>query len=156
MTAACPPVRLTVCRLPHSLHPTPLPLPTRATAGASGFDVFAAVASPVAVPPGARIRVPTGLRVAVPNGYEIQVRPRSGRAWREGLTVLNAPGTIDADFRGEVEILLVNLGQAPVAIERGERIAQLVVCPVPEVLLEEVPTLDGTTRDGGGFGHTGA
>lgn len=156
MSASSPPLTVAVRRLPHALSPTELPLPARATAGAAGFDLCAAVVEPLLVAPGARVRVPTGLVLALPAGHEGQVRPRSGRAWNEGLTVLNAPGTIDADYRGEVQILLVNLGQAPVSICRGERIAQLVVAPVLAVALEEVETLEPTDRGPGGFGHTGS
>ena len=105
--------------------------------------------------PGARALVPTGLAIAIPSGYEGQVRPRSGRAFAEGLTVLNAPGTIDADYRGEVRVLVVNLGQMPVRVQRGDRIAQLVVAPVVRIAWDEVERLDGTARGTGGFGSTG-
>ncbi len=151
-----PPLRLAVKRLPHAFLPPEIPLPTLATPGAAGFDLQAAVTDDVVVAVGARVRVPTGLTLAVPLGHEGQVRPRSGRAWNEGLTVLNAPGTVDSDYRGEVQVLLVNLGQGPVTIRRGERIAQLVVCPVPRVEVVEVESLDTTVRGAGGFGHTGA
>lgn len=148
--------RVAVRRLPHALAPTELPLPSRATALAAGFDLRAAVTEQLSVEPGARVRVPTGLELAIPPGFEGQVRPRSGRAWQDGLTVLNAPGTIDADYRGELQVLLVNLGQAGVEITRGDRIAQLVICPVVDAVLDEVATLDPTSRGAGGFGHTGA
>jgi dUTP pyrophosphatase len=147
---------VTFRRLAHALEPTPLPPPTRATPDAAGFDLAAAVDAPLSIAPGDRVRVPTGLVFAIPPGFEGQVRPRSGRAWRDGLTVLNAPGTIDADYRGEVLVLLVNLGRETVTIARGDRIAQLVVAPVPAVVLVESDTLDETHRGAGGFGHTGS
>lgn len=156
MTGRPPDLTVAFRRLAHALHPTPLPPPTRATPDAAGFDLAAAVEAPLAIAPGERVRVPTGLVLAIPSGYEGQVRPRSGRAWRDGLTVLNAPGTIDADYRGEVLVLLVNLGREAVVIERGDRIAQLVVAPVPAVDLVELDTLDATHRGAGGFGHTGS
>jgi len=136
--------------------PDPLPLPSYATAGAAGLDLAAAVRAPLRLLPGERAVVPTGFALALPAGHEGQVRPRSGRALRDGLTVLNSPGTIDADFRGEVQVLLVNLGQAPVDIQRGERVAQLVVARVERVACVEVVDLDPTARGSGGFGHTGA
>lgn len=150
------PLLVAVRRLPHALSPTEIPLPSRATAGSAGFDLRAAVVDGLTLAPGARVRVPTGLVLAIPAGYEGQVRPRSGRAWNEGLTVLNAPGTIDSDYRGELQVLLVNLGQVPVVIHRGERIAQLVVAPVVVVALEEVDGIEATDRGTGGFGHTGS
>jgi len=119
------------------------------------MDVVAAVEEPLVVEPGNRVAVPTGLAVAVPSGFELQVRPRSGLAWRNGLTVINAPGTVDCDYRGEVKVLLVNLGNTPVTLARGERIAQWVVAPVVQVTLDEVTELDATDRGEGGFGHTG-
>lgn len=130
-----------------------LPLPSYATDGAAGLDLRAAAS--VTIEPGRRARVPTGLAIAIPPGWEGQVRPRSGLAWRHGLTVLNAPGTIDSDYRGEVQVLLVNLGDETVSLERGERIAQLVVAPVGRAEVELVDSLDGTARGAGGFGHTG-
>ena len=131
-------------------------MPSYATPGAAGLDLAAAVRAPVTLVPGERALVPTGFALALPTGYEGQVRPRSGRALRDGLTVLNAPGTIDEDFRGELQVLMVNLGQAPVVIERGERVAQLVVARVARVECVEVERLDTTVRGAGGFGHTGA
>lgn len=131
----------------------PLPLPAYATAGAAGVDLRADV--PVTLAPGARALVPTGLAVAIPPGYEAQVRPRSGLALRSGLTCLNSPGTIDSDYRGEVCVILVNLGQERIALERGERIAQLVVAPVTRAELVVVAELPATGRGSGGFGHTG-
>ena len=123
---------------------------------AAGLDLPADLDEPLELAPGARALVPTGLAIAIPPGYEGQVRPRSGRAVAEGLTVLNAPGTIDADFRGEVRVLLVNLGQTPIRVTRGDRIAQLVVAPVVRVVWDEVPALGPTVRGPGGFGSTGA
>ncbi len=132
-----------------------LPLPARATDGASGLDVAAAVEGEVVIPPMGRALIPTGFAVAVPPGAELQVRPRSGLALRHGVTVLNAPGTIDSDYRGEVQVLLVNLGEAPFVVRRGDRIAQIVPCHVPEAQVLEVEELPQTERGGGGFGHTG-
>lgn len=132
-----------------------LPLPRYMSAHAAGLDLAADLEAALDLAPGARALVPTGLVIAIPPGYEGQVRPRSGRAFAEGLTVLNAPGTIDADYRGEIRVLVVNLGQAPVRIGRGDRIAQLVVAPVARVEWVEVPMLESTDRGSGGFGSTG-
>jgi len=132
-----------------------LPLPRYMSAHAAGLDLLADVDDALELAPGTRLLVPTGLAIAIPPGYEGQVRPRSGRAFAEGLTVLNAPGTIDADYRGEVRVLVVNLGQAPIRIARGDRIAQLVVAPVMQIAWDEVETLDPTERGQGGFGSTG-
>ncbi len=131
-----------------------LQLPSYATEGAAGLDLRAAVAHELVVAPGERVLVPTGLRVAVPAGYEGQVRPRSGLALRHGIVLPNAPGTIDSDYRGEVQVILWNAGPAPFAIARGDRIAQLVIAPVTRVVLEE-GALDETGRGAGGFGSTG-
>jgi dUTP pyrophosphatase len=131
----------------------PLPLPAYATAGSAGLDLRADVG--VTLAPGERALVPTGLAVAIPEGYEGQVRPRSGFALREGVTCLNSPGTIDSDFRAEVGVILVNLGQAAVNIARGDRIAQLVIAKVERAELTESGTLPPTPRGQGGFGHTG-
>ena len=131
-----------------------LPLPSYATAGAAGLDLRAAVASVLVVAPGQRVRVPTGLRIAVPRGFEGQVRPRSGLALRHGILLPNAPGTIDSDYRGEVQVILWNAGPEPFAIARGDRIAQLVIAPVAHVALEE-GELDETRRGPEGFGSTG-
>lgn len=135
-----------------------LPLPERATIGSSGFDLRAAVAvtDAVVLRPGERRLVPTGFAVAIPAGYEGQVRPRSGAALKQGLALPNAPGTIDSDYRGEVAVILINLGQEPVTIRRGDRIAQLVIAPVAPARFEEVAELPPTDRGAGGFGHTGA
>ncbi|MFN8642048.1 MAG: dUTP diphosphatase [Candidatus Binatia bacterium] len=132
-----------------------LPLPAYQTDGAAGMDLLADVGAPVRLLPGQRALVPTGLAVAIPPGFEGQVRPRSGLALRHGLTLLNSPGTIDSDYRGEVGVLVVNLGQEPVEIRRGERIAQLVIAPVARASWTPVDTLAGTGRADGGFGHTG-
>ena len=131
------------------------PLPTYATDDAAGVDLIAALREPVVVPSLGRARIPTGVAVALPRGYEGQVRPRSGLAWRSGLTVLNAPGTINADYRGEVQVILVNLSDTAVAITPGDRIAQLVVAPVVRLAWDEQGDLDETARGAGGFGHTG-
>jgi dUTP diphosphatase len=141
-----------VLLLPHGRD---LPLPARGTDEAAGFDLRACVASPVTIAPGARALVPTGIAVAIPPGYEGQVRPRSGLALRHGVGLLNAPGTIDADYRGEVGVVVVNHGEAPFTVARGERIAQLVIQKLPRVRLVAVDALPGTVRGTGGFGHTG-
>ncbi|GIW44631.1 MAG: hypothetical protein KatS3mg077_1913 [Candidatus Binatia bacterium] len=133
----------------------PLPLPGYATALSAGLDLRADIEHPITLAPGQRCLVPTGIAIALPPGYEGQVRPRSGWAWRSGVTLLNSPGTIDADYRGEIQVILVNLGQEPVVICRGDRIAQLVVAPVARVAWQEVESLEPTARDAGGFGHTG-
>lgn len=136
-------------------HGADLPLPAYETAGAAGMDLRAAVETPLTLAPGARIAVPTGLAIALPQGFEAQVRPRSGLALREGVIPLNTPGTIDADYRGEVKVILINLGEAPFVIQRGERIAQMVIAPVTQALWREVEALDETARGAGGFGSTG-
>ena len=125
------------------------------TAGAAGFDLAAAVGRSTTLRPGEIMVVPCGFAMALPPGYEAQVRPRSGLASRHGITLVNTPGTIDADYRGEVQVPLINLGRADFVVERGMRIAQMVVMPVPPVELAEVTELDDTTRGPGGFGHTG-
>lgn len=138
-------------------HGRGLALPARQSADAAGLDLAAALpeGEALALPPGARALVPCGFAMALPAGYEAQVRPRSGLAFKYGVTVLNAPGTIDADYRGEVKVLLVNLGEAEFTIRRGERIAQLVVAPVVPAVFEERERLDDTDRGQGGFGSTG-
>ena len=136
-------------------HGRGLELPAYQTPGSAGMDLRAAVLEPIDLVPGGRTAIPTGLKIAVPHGYEAQVRPRSGLAIKQGLTVVNAPGTIDSDYRGEVGVLLVNLGQDPVRIERGMRIAQLVIAPVVQVEIQAVESLDETERGSGGFGSTG-
>ncbi|MFO0625680.1 MAG: dUTP diphosphatase [Polyangiales bacterium] len=147
--------RLDVLQLPHALG---LPLPAYATEGAAGLDLCAAVPAeaPVRLAPGQRAAIPTGLCVVIPAGHEGQVRARSGRALREGLAMVNAPGTVDADYRGEVLVLAVNLGDAPLEIRRGERIAQLVIAPIARVDVCAVTSLDTTARGDQGFGSTGA
>jgi dUTP pyrophosphatase len=147
-------VEIRIVQLPHGAD---LPLPAYQTAHAAGLDLLAAVPgdAPLTLGPGARALVPTGLAIALPAGCEAQVRPRSGLAVKQGLTVLNAPGTIDADYRGEIQVLVINLGQAPVVIERGMRIAQMVVAKVERARLTVVASLDVTQRGSGGFGSTG-
>ena len=145
-------VTIAVERLPHGLG---LDLPAYATQGAAGMDVVAAVEAPLELAPGARTAVPTGLRIAIPDGHEVQVRPRSGLALNHGVTVANAPGTVDSDYRGEVKVILVNLGAEPFTVTRGMRIAQLVVAPVTRGAWQEVDGLDSTARGAGGFGSTG-
>ncbi len=130
-------------------------LPQRMSELASGFDLYAAVEEPVTLNPGQRALIPTGISIGMPAGMEAQIRPRSGLALKHGITALNSPGTIDADYRGEVKVLLINLGQEPFAIGRNERIAQMVFQLVPEVEFEEVDELAETKRGQGGFGHTG-
>jgi dUTP pyrophosphatase len=130
-------------------------VPRYMSAGAAGMDLSAAVDAPLSLAPGARAAIPTGLAVAIPEGYEGQIRPRSGRALREGLSVPNAPGTIDADYRGELLVLLVNLGDAPIEIRAGDRIAQLVIAPVARVSIVEVDDLPATARGPAGIGSTG-
>jgi deoxyuridine 5'-triphosphate nucleotidohydrolase len=137
------------------LRKSALPMPAYQSPRAAGFDLMADIAEPVRLRPMARAAVPTGIAVDIPAGFEGQVRPRSGRAINEGLTLINAPGTIDADYRGEIKVLLVNLGEANVLIRPGERIAQLVIAPVARAELVEVEALEETTRGEGGFGHTG-
>ena len=147
-------INVRITRLPHGAD---LPLPSYQSAYAAGIDLMAAVPAdaPVTIGPGGRALVPTGIAIALPPGTEGQVRPRSGLAVRHGLTVLNAPGTIDADYRGEVQVLLVNLGSESVSLARGMRIAQLIVAPVAHANLHEVSALDETPRGAGGFGSTG-
>jgi dUTP pyrophosphatase len=132
-----------------------LPVPAYRTEHASGMDVCAAVADRVVIAPGERVVVPTGFALAVPAGYEAQIRPRSGLAAAHGVTVLNSPGTIDADYRGEVKLVVINHGAEPFAVTRGMRLAQMVVQPVARAVLVEVERLDETARSAGGFGHTG-
>ena len=143
---------LAVQVLPHG---EGLPLPTYASAEAAGADLVAAFEEEFTLLPGRRVAVPTGIALALPAGFEGQVRPRSGFALKHGVTVLNAPGTIDADYRGEVKVLLINLGSEPVTIARGDRIAQLVVAPVIQVRFQETSELTETARGAGGFGSTG-
>ena len=147
-----PPATLTIRRLPHGAD---LPLPSYATAGSAGLDLMAAIDGHVTLAPGARALVPTGIAIALPPGHEGQVRSRSGLAARHGITVLNSPGTVDEDYRGEVKVILVNLGADPVTLRRGERVAQLVVAPVTQVAIAESADLPPSGRGAGGFGSTG-
>lgn len=142
-----------VARLPHGAD---LPLPAYETSGSAGMDLRAAVEQPLVLAPGERAAVPTGLTIALPSGYEGQVRPRSGLALRAGVTTLNTPGTIDADYRGEVKVILINHGAAPVTIQRGDRIAQLIIAPAVQAAWDEVELLEPTSRGEGGFGSTGS
>lgn len=132
-----------------------LDLPAYQTASAAGMDLLAAIDADITISPGQRLAIATGLTMAIPDGYEGQVRPRSGLARHHGITIANAPGTIDADYRGEVMVLLIHLGSEPVVIHRGMRIAQLVIAPVVQAVIAEVDTLDDTNRGAGGFGSTG-
>jgi dUTP pyrophosphatase len=145
-------IEVKVQRLPHAAD---LPLPRYETAQSAGMDLRAAIAEDITLNPGARTLVPTGLVVALPDGYEAQIRPRSGLALKHGITCLNTPGTIDADYRGEVKVLLINLGSEPVTFTRGDRIAQMVVAPVIQAVWREVDSLDETARGAGGFGSSG-
>lgn len=145
-------MKVKITRLAHGAN---LPLPTYESAHAAGMDLRAAVPEPLRLEPGKRALVPTGIAIALPDGYEAQVRPRSGLALKHGVSVLNAPGTIDADYRGEVGVILINHGEEPFDINRGERIAQLVITPVSQGVWVEVETLDETSRGAGGFGSSG-
>ena len=145
-------VEVTVIRLPHGAD---LPLPQYQSAQAAGLDLLAAVTTDVIIAPGQRALVPTGIAIALPPGSEAQVRPRSGLAARHGVTVLNTPGTVDADYRGEIQVILINFGDAPYVVERGARIAQLVIAPVQHATLSEGHELAGSKRGTGGFGSTG-
>lgn len=144
------PVR--IARLPHARG---LPLPSRATRDAAGFDLHAALEDDLELAPAQRQLVPTGFAIAVPEGYEAQVRPRSGLALAHGIVLPNAPGTIDADYRGEIQVIVMNAGDAPFTIRRGDRIAQLVIAPVVTAVWQEVEQLEDTARGAGGFGHSG-
>ncbi len=146
-------IEIAVHVLPHGKG---LPLPAYATDGAAGMDVVAAIPAPMTLSPGDRSAVPTGIAMAIPPGFEVQVRPRSGLAAKNGVTVANAPGTIDSDYRGELKVLLINLGSRPFVIEPGMRIAQLVPAAVTRARLVAVASLDATDRGSGGFGSTGA
>jgi len=146
------PVRVPIARVPGC---EDLPLPVYATAGSAGLDLFAALLEPLTLDSGARAAIPTGVRIALPEGFEGQVRPRSGLALRQGLTLPNAPGTVDSDFRGELSVIVLNAGREPVTLRRGDRVAQLVVAPVARVEWEPVSALEATSRGDGGFGHTG-
>jgi dUTP pyrophosphatase len=145
-------VSVRVRRLPHNQD---LPLPGYATDGAAGMDLVAAVDEPMVVAPGQRVLIPTGLAIALPPGYELQVRPRSGLALRHGIVLPNSPGTIDEDYRGEIQVIVLNTGSEPFRVERGTRIAQAVLAPVVRAAWDEVTDLDVTARNAGGFGSTG-
>ncbi|MDO8589031.1 MAG: dUTP diphosphatase [Armatimonadota bacterium] len=132
-----------------------LDLPTYATEGSSGLDLFAAVDADLTINPGERKLTPTGIRIAVPPGYEAQIRPRSGLALKHGISMVNTPGTIDSDYRGPVQVIVINQGSQPYTIRRGDRIAQMVICPVVRARLVECDDLPETARGDGGFGHTG-
>ena len=132
-----------------------LPLPAYATEGSSGMDLYAALENEITIAPGERSLIPCNFQIEIPTGYEAQIRPRSGLAVKQGVTVLNTPGTIDSDYRGEVKVILINLGTETVLIRRRDRIAQMVIAPVIHVELAEVEALKDTTRGAGGFGHTG-
>lgn len=143
---------IAVVRLPHAAD---LPLPAYATPGAAGMDLLAAVAAPVTIAPGGRALIPTGLRIALPAGHELQVRPRSGLALKHGIVLPNSPGTIDEDYRGEVQVIVLNAGTEAFVVERGMRIAQAVLAPVARASWQEVEDLPPTARGAGGFGSTG-
>lgn len=145
-------VAVHISRLPHAAD---LPLPAYETAGAAGMDLRAALETPVTLKPGERAAVPTGIAIALPAGYEAQVRARSGLARRHGIAMVNSPGTVDSDYRGELQVLLINLGHEPFTVGHGDRIAQMVVAPVARVAWEETESLDATGRGAGGFGSTG-
>jgi len=145
-------VRVMIVRLPGC---EDLSMPSKATAGSAGFDLQAAVAKSTVFQPLERALIPTGIQIALPHGYEAQVRPRSGLALRHGITTLNSPGTIDADYRGEIHVLLINMGSDCFIVNRGDRIAQLVIAQLPHVEFCEVETLPESQRGAGGFGHTG-
>jgi len=132
-----------------------LPPLVRMTVGSSGFDIFAACSDVVFIEPGKAVRIPAGFQISIPHGYEAQVRPRSGLALNHRIGILNSPGTIDSDYRGEVGVILYNFGEEDYVVRRGDRIAQIVFCPLPEVELSRVDELGGTERGSGGFGHTG-
>lgn len=145
-------IPIQVRRLPHGAD---LPLPSYATSGAAGMDLLAAVTDPVVIQPGQRALIPTGLAIALPPGHELQIRPRSGLALRHGIVLPNSPGTIDEDYRGEVQVIVLNAGDQPFTVERGARIAQAVLAPVTRASWRDVESLDATVRNQGGFGSTG-
>ncbi len=145
-------IPLRIKRLPNN---DDLPLPQYMTPHSAGMDLAAAVTAPLTLKPGERALVPTGLAIALPDGYEAQIRPRSGLAIKHGISMVNTPGTIDADYRGEIRVILINHGSEPFTINRGERIAQMIIAPVTRVEIVQVEDLDETDRGAGGFGHTG-
>ena len=146
------PIQVLIQKLPGA---EDLPLPDYATSGSAALDLRAAVDGEVTLQPGERTLIPTGIRIAIPEGYEGQVRPRSGLAVKHGIGLVNSPGTIDSDYRGPVQVIVINLGQEPFTVRRGDRIAQLVIAPVTRVSLQESDSLPETKRNDGGFGHTG-
>lgn len=145
-------MRVAIERVPEAAD---LPLPSYATSGSSGMDLLAAVQEDVILEPGKRVLVSAGIRIALPEGYEAQIRPRSGLALKYGLGMVNSPGTIDADYRGIIQVILINHGDDPFTVRRGDRIAQMVICPVCRAELVETNELPETVRNDGGFGHTG-
>jgi dUTP pyrophosphatase len=145
-------IRAQVKRLPHGMD---LPLPTYMSDHAAGMDMYAAVEKEAVIPSGEWKLIPTGIAIALPEGYEAQVRPRSGLALKQGVSVLNTPGTVDADYRGEVGVILMNHSQKDLTIKRGDRIAQMIINQIEQVIFEEVKELPGSDRGAGGFGHTG-
>lgn len=146
------PLQIDIHRLPGN---DDLPLPRCATPNSAGMDLYAALRDPLVIDPGARALIPTGIRIALPPGYEAQIRPRSGLALHHGILLPNSPGTIDADYRGEIAVILLNLGSAPFTVQRGDRIAQIVIAPCCRVTWRPVSALDNTSRGDGGFGHSG-
>ncbi len=144
-------------KLPYKMeaYASDLPRPCYMTEGSSGMDIHAAVDEKETILPGKSALIATGLKVAVPEGYELQIRPRSGLAAKQGIGIVNSPGTIDSDYRGEIKVILINFGNDPFEVQRGDRIAQMVLCPVPQAVLEEMDELPPTERNSGGFGHTG-
>lgn len=147
-----PPIAVNITRLSHG---DDLPLPSYATLDSAGMDLLSAEDSDITLQPGARAMIATGIAIALPSGFEAQVRPRSGLAAKHGVTVANSPGTIDADYRGEIKVILINLGDADVTLSRGDRIAQMIIAPVVQATWNEVSDLDDTDRGAGGFGSTG-
>ena len=144
-----------VCKFKKLPHGSDLPLPSYESEAAAGMDLRAAVREPIILHSGERMLVPAGFQMAIPKGYEAQIRPRSGLAYKHGITMLNTPGTIDADYRGEVKVLAINHGEEAFTISHGDRIAQMVIAPVSQAVIKEVQTLDETERNEGGFGSTG-
>lgn len=132
-----------------------MPIPAYETQGSAGFDLRAAISEPIVLQPGKRTLIPIGIKIALPNGYEAQIRPRSGLAYRHGITMLNSPGTIDSDYRGEIKVIVINHGEEPFTIKHGDRIAQMIIAPVQKIEIQKVFELPRTKRGDGGFGSTG-
>lgn len=145
-------MNISIKRLPHAGY---LPLPAYETPSSAGMDIRAALTEPLVIHPGQRVLIPTGLQMALPHGFEAQIRPRSGLAIKNGITMLNSPGTIDADYRGEVKVIAINHGSEPFTVSHGDRIAQMVIAPIVQAQIVEVSDLDETQRGSGGFGSTG-